>query len=74
MRSRQNNEETEITTSASVKIGEILKIYHAKKGATFNTYRLMLDGQRLTVTLTAKACGLEEGSVIDAMLEQTGGA
>ena len=72
-RTRQDEDMT-MTVSESMIIGEVLKTYHAKKGVMPGTYKLLFDGTLLTAALTVKACGLEEGTVVDVMLEQTGGA
>lgn len=60
-----------------VKKGTVLKkvfdAYHAKMGTASGTLRFVLEGTNLDETMTVKMAEIDEGSVIDALAQQTGG-
>ena len=54
-------------------MGTIFAAHAHQKGVALDTYRFVCDGQRFGPEVTPLSLGIEEGSVIDAMLPQQGG-
>jgi small ubiquitin-related modifier len=55
-------------------MNKVFSAFYSKKNAQPGTFRVMFDGERLKDDETADSRDMEEGTTIDAQLEQTGGA
>lgn len=58
------------TTTA---MGKVFDAYCAKQGHTRSSMRFLFDGIRINDTATPEAIEIEDGDVIDALVEQVGG-
>lgn len=57
----------------STNMGRMMKAYCDKKCIQPSAVRFLYDGQRILETHTADKLGMEDGDVVDVVLQQTGG-
>ncbi len=57
----------------TTKLGKLTKSYCKRQGLTFGSVRFTFDGHRIDPGNTPNDLNMEEGDVVDAMIEQTGG-
>lgn len=70
----QDTSETQFKVKPSHTVGKIALAYARSKGVAAGTIKLLFEGARLAPDdRTIEEAGLEDGDVIDAFVEQTGG-
>jgi len=52
---------------------KLIDAYCSRQGQSTSTIRFLYDGRRIQPDSTPKDLGMEDGDIIDAMLQQTGG-
>ncbi len=57
----------------STTLKKLMEAFCQRLGLQFTSVRFSFDGNRISPEHTAAQLGMEEGDVIDAMVEQTGG-
>lgn len=57
----------------STAMGKVFDAYCTKQGHTRSSMRFLFDGNRVNDTATPDALDIEDGDVIDALVEQVGG-
>ena len=57
----------------TTKLGKVFAAYAAKKGIQATAVRFLFDGERINEDDTPTSRGIEDGDMISAMLQQTGG-
>lgn len=58
---------------ATTPMGKVFDAYCSKKGHARATMRFLFDGNRITDAATPGSLEMEDGDVIDAVVEQIGG-
>ena len=53
---------------------KLMQAYCTRQGLSLSNVRFLFDGNRLSETQTPSQLEMEDGDVIDAMLEATGGS
>ncbi|KAL2065576.1 hypothetical protein VTL71DRAFT_3246 [Oculimacula yallundae] len=70
----QSENETIFKIKKHTKFGKVFDAYCQRQGLARNTVRFLLDGTRIQDHDTPESLDIEDGDMIDAMLEQLGGA
>mmetsp|Transcript_38103 Transcript_38103/g.84896 ORF Transcript_38103/g.84896 Transcript_38103/m.84896 type:complete len:93 (-) Transcript_38103:741-1019(-) len=69
----QDGAEVRFKVKKTVRLEKVFNIYCQKKGKQRKEIRFLFDGHHLQDDTSADAAGLEDGDVIDAVIEQLGG-
>lgn len=68
-----SGEEISFKVKKSTKMSKIMDAYANRRGVNVTSLRFMLDGQRVNANDTPKTLELDDGDVIEALVEQQGG-
>lgn len=69
----QDGSEIYFKVKKSIIMERIFKAYCSRKGVSESSVRFLYDGARISESSSALQIGLEDGDVIDVMVQQTGG-
>jgi len=58
----------------TTQLSKLMNAFCQRQGVQMNSVRFLFDGQRLTETQTPQQLDMEDGDVIDVMVEQLGGS
>ena len=68
----QNGNETFFKMKKKTPIGKLMNAYCQRQGVNLNAVRFLFDGERLRESHTPEYLEMEDGDVIDVMMEQVG--
>ena len=64
---------TDFKCKMTTPLQKLMAAFCQKQGVAQNTVRFLFDGERIAPTATPKDLDMEDGDVIDVMVEQVGG-
>jgi len=70
----QNGQEIYFKVKVTTPMSRLFQAYCAKSGQSTNSLRFLYDGQRVVPSDTPGALNMENGDIIDVVLQQTGGS
>ena len=68
----QDGDELTFESKRRAPLGKLMRAFSARQGISMNAVRFLFDGQRLGTQQTPDELEMEEGDVIDVMVEQMG--
>ena len=68
----QTGEETFFKVKKTTKLDKVFNAYSTRKGVAATSLRFLFDGSRVNSTQTPESLEMEDGDVIDVMMEQAG--
>ena len=69
----QDGKEVYFKIKSSTKLGKLMKAWCQRQSVSENSVRFIIDGERVNEDDTPESLELEDGDIIDAVLQQTGG-
>lgn len=70
----QDGTEVAFRVSPNTNLDKLMSAYCSRTGARPDTVRFLYDGQRIGKGVTPDDLGMEDGDIVDVVLQQVGGA
>jgi hypothetical protein len=70
----QGGSSTHFKIKRTTALGKMMDAYCARSAVAPTSVRFLFNGERIEPSSTAESMGVQDGDVIDAVLQQTGGA